>query len=144
MTEDSKQLNVHLPAGFVDKADEFRQLHGWSRLNLVATAITVLAQVMEAHERFASHYDDDQADLYMRLAREMPAGFVKVPKDGIKVGRAGELPAILVDSWLIFPDRETGNLVAENQRAEGPRVGVVKDGEIRPLKLPSAAEVALN
>jgi hypothetical protein len=140
----SKQLNVHLPAEFVDKADEFRQLHGWSRLNLVATAITVLAQVMEAHEAFAAQYDDDQAELYMRLAAEMPAGFVEVPKDGIRVGRAGDLPAVLVDNWLVFPDLETGALLAENQAPDGARVGRVEDGVIKPLKMPSPAEVALN
>jgi hypothetical protein len=143
MTEDSKQLNVHLPAGFVDKADEFRELHGWSRRNLVATAITVVAQIMEAHQEFASQFDDDQAAIYMRLAAEMPAGFVEVPKDGVRVGRAGDLPAVLVGSWLVFPDRETGALLAEEQGGEG-RIARIVDGEIKPLKLPSAAEVALN
>ena len=73
---------MQLPAGFVDRMDEFRELHGWSRRNLVATAITVLAQIMEAHEKYAAMHEDDIRELYMKLAAEMPAGFVEVPKDG--------------------------------------------------------------
>jgi hypothetical protein len=145
MAEELIQLNVHVPPEFIEKkVKALCARYGWSRRGLVMTAIDALAQVMKAHDVYANQHDDEIGELYLRLAAEMPAGFVEVPKDGIRVGRAGDLPAVLVDNWLVFPDRETGALLAENQGADGPRVARIVDGEIKPLKMPTAAEVALN
>ena len=143
MAEDLTQLNVHVPPDVIETVERLRDRYGWSKRDLVMTAIGALGALMDAHEAYAAQHDDDIGELYMRLAREMPAGFVEVPKDGIRVGRAGDLPAVMVDSWLVFPDREGGALLAEEQGGEG-RIARIVDGEIKPLRLPSPTEVALN
>lgn len=144
MADDLKQLNVHVPTEFIDeKVDAFRTRYGWSRRDLVMTAIETLEQVMDAHEEFADQYDSDIGEVYMRLAAQMPAGFVEVPKEGVTPARAAGMPAVRVDSWIVFRDPETGNLMAEEEGGER-RIGIVDDGEIKPLRMPSAAKVALN
>jgi hypothetical protein len=141
--EDLTQLNVHVPPDVVETVDRLRDRHGWAKRDLIMAAIGALAALMDAHEGYAAQHDDDIGELYMRLAAEMPAGFAEVPKDGVRVGRAGDLPAVLVDNWLVFPDRESGALLAEEQGGQG-RIARIVDGEIKPLKMPTAAEVALN
>jgi hypothetical protein len=151
MAEDLTQLNVHVPDEIIKLIDGdegrdepgLRARYGWSKRDLVMTAIDALAQLMKAHDAYAAQHDDDIGELYMRLAAEMPAGFVEVPKEGIRVGRAAGMPAVMVNGWLVFPDQETGALLAEEQGGEG-RIARIVDGEIKPLKLPSTAEVALN
>jgi hypothetical protein len=108
-----------------------------------AVAARAWKLIMDAHQTFAAQYATDQGELYMRLASEMPAGFVEVPKDGVRLGRAGDLPVVRVDNWFVFPDPKTGALLAEDRGGEG-RVARIVDGEIKPLRLPSADEVALN
>jgi hypothetical protein len=152
MAEDLTQLNVHVPDEIIklidgdEERDEpgLRARYGWSRRDLVMTAIETLSEVMDAHEKFAEQYAPDQAEVYMRLAAEKPAGFLQVPKEGIKVGRSGDLPVVRVDDWFVFPDRNTGALLAERQGEDGTQIARIVDGEIKPLKLPSAEEVALN
>jgi hypothetical protein len=117
--------------------------NGWPVGKAATLAFGALETLMDAHQAFATQLEDDIGELYMRLAAEAPAGFVDVPKDGIRCGYAGDLPAIMVDNWLVFPDRETGVLLAEEQGGEG-RIARVVDGEIKPLKFPSPEEVALN
>jgi hypothetical protein len=92
---------------------------------------------------FADQLDDDVGALYLRLARDAPAGFVEAPKDGIKVGRAAGGPAVQVDQWLVFPDAEGEGLLAAEQSGEG-RMARVVNGEIKPIKTPTPEEVALN
>jgi hypothetical protein len=137
-------MNLSVYPDLVEEIEGLAERYDWSKREVVTIAIRALKQLMDAHERFADQHDDDIGELYMRLAAEMPAGFVEVPKEGVRVGRAADLPAVLVDNWLVFPDRETGNLLAENQEADGPRIARVEGGKIRPLKMPTAAEVALN
>jgi hypothetical protein len=140
---DTAQLNVLVPRDVDDALEELGKRFDWSKREAATLAIHALKALMDAHTAYAAQLEDDIGDLYMRLAREAPAAFVEAPKDGIRVGRAGELPAVLVDKWLVFPDRETGALLAEEQGGEG-RIARIIDGEIKPLKMPSPGEVALN
>jgi hypothetical protein len=139
---DTTQLNVLVPRVVDDALERLAERFG-SKRKAATLAIAALETLMDAHEAYAAQHDDDIAELYMRLARDAPAGFVEVPKEGIRVGRAADLPAVMVDRWLVFPDRETGALLAEEQGGEG-RIARIVDGEIKPLKLPSPEEVALN
>jgi hypothetical protein len=139
---DTTQLNVLVPRDVDNTLERLAERFG-SKRKAATLAITALETLMDAHEAYAAQHDDDIGELYMRLAREAPAGFVAVPKEGIRVGRAGDLPAVMVDSWLVFPDRDTGALLAEEQGGER-RIARIVDGEIKPLKMPSPDEVALN
>ena len=47
------------------------------------------------------------------------------------------------DAWLVWLDSSSGDMFAEEQGGER-RVGVIRDGEIKPLKVPTPEEVALN
>jgi hypothetical protein len=144
MPEQLTQLNVHIPNDVVETVERLRDRYGWSKRDLVMKAIRALAQVMDAHEAYAAQHDDDIAQVYLRLAAEMPAGFVEVPKEGVRVGRAAKTPAVMIDdTWLVWADPASGNLFAEEQGG-ARRVGVVAAGEIKPLKIPTAEEVSLN
>lgn len=140
---DQVQMNLSVYPELVEEIEALADRYDWSKREVVTLAVRALTALMNAHEAFAAQHDDDIADLYTRLAAEAPAGFVEAPKDGIRVGRAGALPAVMVDNWLVFPDRETGALLAEEQGGEG-RIARIVDGEVKPLKLPSPEEVALN
>lgn len=134
---------IHALAQVTDEVDVLANRYGWSESKTIETAIRALAQVMDAHERFAAQYDDI-GEIYMQLAAEMPAGFVEVPKDGVRIARAEGVPVVIIDNtWLIWSDPASGNVFAEEQGGQG-RVAVVKDGEIKPLKVPTLDEVALN
>ena len=93
------QMNMSVSPGFVAEVDALRKRHGWSKRMAVEVAIHALAQstgVMDAHARYADQHDAEIGDLYMRLAREMPAGFVEAPKDGVRVGHSAGMPAVVV------------------------------------------------
>jgi hypothetical protein len=140
---DLVQMNLSVDPALVETVEALAERYDWSKREVVTLAVRALTALMDAHETYAAQHDDDIGDLYMRLATEMPAGFVEVPKDAVRVGRAADLPAVMInDTWLVFPDRETGRLLAEEQGGEG-RIAIV-DGEIKPLRLPSPADVALN
>src|SRR4051812_10457704 len=133
-----RQFNLKLEPGLVEQLEKTADQNDWTLTHTIRTAIRTLGHLMEAHKQFADALEDDVGELYMRLAREMPAGFVEVPKDGVRAGRAAGLPAVMIDNaWLVFPDPETGNLLAEDQSEGG--IAVVRDGEIRPLKMPAEA-----
>ena len=119
-----KQMNTWLEPEIIDELERLAETHFASKADAIRAAIRTLDAVMGAHETYAAQH-------------------VEVPKDGIRVGRAGDLPAVMVDSWLVFPDRESGALLAEEQGGEG-RIARIVDGEIKPLKMPSPAEVALQ
>lgn len=138
------QMNLSVYPALVEQIENLAERYDWSKRQVVTLAVRALAQLMTAHERFAAEYDDDIGELYMRLAAELPDGFVEVPKDGVRVGRAADMPTVVIDNaWAFFLDSKTGNLLAEEQGGQ-KRIAVVTDGAIRPLKLPSAGEVALN
>lgn len=138
------QMNLSVYPDLVDDIEELADRCDWSKREVVTFAVRALSALMDTHEAFAAQLEEDMAALYMRVVAEMPAGFVEVPKEGVRVGRAADLPAIMVDDrWLIFPDRESGDLLAEEQGG-AQRIARIVDGEIKPLKLPSLAEVALN
>ena len=88
MADNLTQLNVHVLDDVIKTVEQLRGRYGWSKRDLVMTAIRSLAQVMDAHERYAEQHDEDIADLYMRLAAEMPAGLPGHP-EGHNPGRPG-------------------------------------------------------
>jgi hypothetical protein len=146
---DLKQLNVHLDPGLVETAEGdglvevLEERLGLSRRDTVATAIRVLTTLLNMHDAYADQHDDEVAELYKRLARQAPAGFIRVPADGVEAGRVKGVPVVVVGDWLIFHDSASDSLFAEEQGGQG-RVGVVQGGEIKPLKLPTPEEVVLN
>jgi hypothetical protein len=80
---DLRQLNVHLPTDMVELVDSLQAEYGWNKRDLVMTALRALDAIMDAHGKYAAQHPPDVAELYMRLAREAPAAFVEVPKDGV-------------------------------------------------------------
>jgi hypothetical protein len=137
------QMNLSVYPELVDEIEALAERYDWSKREVVTVAVQALEALMDAHEAYAAQHDEEIREFYMRLAAEMPVGFAEVPKHGVRVGRAADLPAVMIDTWLVFPDRETGTLLAEEQGGEG-RIARIAGGEIKPLKLPSPAEVALN
>src|SRR4051794_27290425 len=108
---DLRQMNLKLEKQWVDEIDGLADRHGWSRAAATRTAIRALAQLMEAHDRVAAALresgEDDLADLYLRLAREMPGVLVDVlPKERLCGGHSGDAPAFRLDlvaygKWLV-------------------------------------------
>jgi Arc/MetJ-type ribon-helix-helix transcriptional regulator len=135
-----KQMNVHIEPDYIDEIERLADRHFASKADAIRAAIRTLTGVMSAHEAFSAQHDADIAELYMRLAGEAPAGFVEVPKDGVRAGRIGDQPAVQLGNWVVTDF--DGDLMAEELDGER-RLGKVVDGEIKPLKLPRE-EVALN
>lgn len=136
------QVNAAVDPDVAELVDKLGEKNGWTRRQTVATAIKTLATVMDLHEQFAANHDDDIGAIYLELARQAPVGFVEAPKDGVRVGRAGDLPVVHLGEWVVFPGAD-GKLLAEEQGGAG-RIGVIVDGEVKPLKTPTAGDVVLN
>jgi hypothetical protein len=128
----------------IERADheallEMAQRHKWTVGQAAGLAIKALGVLMDAHTTYANQHPDVVAELYMRLAREAPAAFVEVPKDGVKVGHVGDQPAVQLGNWLVT-DLD-GDLMAEELDGER-RLGKVIDGEIKPIRLPARMTAA--
>ena len=97
--------------------------------------------MLDALARAVEDFDDDQVELFRRVARERPHGFIELA-EGISFGRVGDQPAMrLPNGWVIYPD-EQGELLAIEQSTG--RAARVIDGELKPLKLPTPEEIVLN
>ena len=136
---DTAQLNVLVPRAVDDALEELGKRFDWSKREAATLAIHALKALMDAHETYAAQHEQDIAEVYLRLAAEMPAGFVEVPMDGVKVGRLGDQPAVQLGNWLVT-DLD-GDLMAEEMDGER-RLGKIVDGEIKPLRAPAAMTAA--
>jgi hypothetical protein len=135
-----ERTTVSLEREDLDLLGELAKANGWPVGKAAGLAIKTLETIMKAHAEYAAQHPDDVGSLYMQLARQAPAGFVEVPKDGVLVGHAGDVPAIQLGEWLIS-DLD-GVLMAEEMTGDR-RLGKVIDGEVRPLRLP-ARQAGLN
>jgi hypothetical protein len=154
---DLVQLNLSVDARLRDDVDDLAGDHPWTKRQVITTAVEGLAYLMDRHERAAAKASEpDVAELFLRLARLMPARLVdaKVEHGRFSDGRPALIVTLADDDlppWVIGPD-QNDDLMAVRQ--DGSQIGhitrgqiqVLADralGEIRPLQ-PSAAEVALN
>ena len=128
-----ERTTVSLDSEDLDQLRALAKANCWPIGKAAHLAINVLGTIMRAHGHYAAEYPDDVAELYMQLARQAPADFVEVPKTGVQVGHAGDVPAIQLGDWLIT-DLD-GVLMAEEMTGER-RLGKVIDGEVKPLRLP--------
>lgn len=128
-----ERTTVSLESRDLDQLRDLAKANGWPVGKAATLAIKTLKTIMQAHADYAAQHPDDAASLYMQLARQAPAGFVEVPKDGVLVGHAGEVPAVQLGDWLITD--LAGDLMAEEMTGDR-RLGKVIDGEIKPLRLP--------
>jgi hypothetical protein len=143
MAEDLTQLNVHVPDEIIklidgdEELDEpgLRARYGWSKRDLVMTALRALKAIMDAHGKYAEQHPPDVADLYMRIAREIPAGYIDVPRDGVRAGYRGDQPAVELVDWIVT--ELEGDLFAQELGGEG-RLAKISDGELKPIRLPAA------
>jgi hypothetical protein len=166
---DLKQMNLKVEAELANQIDALAEAHDWSKTQTIRlgiytlarlmasdaafagdagvnTAIRTVRRLMERHRAFAETLrergEHDLAELYLRLAREMPGELadIPLPKDRLRGGHAAGVPAFLLDDhWLVFWDPEADVLLAEEQGGQR-RVARIVDGEIRPLAIPAAAE----
>ena len=136
---DTAQLNVVVPSGVDKTLEKLAERYEWSKREAATIAIRALDALMHAHERCAEQRSDDVAELWMRIARQMPAAFVEIPRDGVATGRVGDQPAVQLDSWVIT-DVE-GDLMAQEVDGE-QRLAKIVDGEIKPLRLPASMTAA--
>jgi hypothetical protein len=153
-----KQMNTIVPEGLPDFVRDLRKDYGWSDKGQVVTAgVYALAYLLDRHDKTAAEAlekgaEQDVVDLFVRVSRLMPA---PLTNDKVEWGRLSDgRPALIVrEEWVIANDN-AGDLMAV--RRDGSQVGYVAqgdiqvlaerdfDGEIKPLKMPSHAEVALN
>jgi hypothetical protein len=138
------QINIAVPS---DALNALCGDYGWTRQQAVTTALQALAVLMGVHEMQSVEIDErpenaDIAALYLRFAREAPAGLIRV-RDDLEFGHLADgRPALRSDGWLIFKDENSPAVMALKE-ATG-QLGRVAGGEIKPLKLPTADEAALN
>lgn len=137
---DTAQLNVVVPIGVDKTLEKLAERHEWSKREAATIAIRALEALMQAHEGCAEQRSDDVAELWMRIARQMPAAFVAIPRDGVETGHVGDQPAVQLDNWVITD--ADGALMAQEVDGE-QRLAKIVDGEIKPLRLPSRM-AALN
>jgi hypothetical protein len=149
-----KQMNTLVPEEIPELVDKLRKKYGWSSNGqVVTTALEALAKLMERHETTAAMAsDEDVGELFTRVSRVIPAGLTdaKVEWGRLSDGR----PALIVREEWVIADDNNGDLMAV--RRDGSQVGYLAHSdievlaerdfgsEIKPLKLPSPGEVALN
>jgi hypothetical protein len=128
---DLVQVNAAVDPSIAELVNALSRKYGWSRRTTIATAIRTLAHVMSQHEYTAGHAPDkDIGDLFLRLAREAPAGLVDL-KDSVKLARLDTgRPAVLADGWTITSAND-GELVGLQPSDGGFRMATIADGAIR-------------
>jgi hypothetical protein len=137
----TERTTVSIESADLELLRDLAKSNEWAVGQAASLAIKTLKTIMHAHGDYAEQHPDDVAALYIQLARQAPADFVQVPKDGVQVGHVGDVPAIQLGDWLIT-DLD-GDLMAE-EMAGDRRLGKVIDGEVRPLRLPTPEDVALQ
>jgi hypothetical protein len=131
---ETAQLNVLVPSDVDATLEGLAERYGWSKREAAATAIRSLEALMKAHEACAEQRSEDVRELWMRIAQEMPAAFVEIPRDGVETGHVGDQAAVQLDNWLITD--VDGTLMA--QEIDGAqRLAKIEDGEIKPLRIPN-------
>jgi hypothetical protein len=149
-----KQMNTLVSEDIPSLVDDLRKGNGWSNNGQVVTiAVEALKVLMKRHETTAAKAaEEDVGDLFTRVSRLIPAGLAdaKVEWGRLSDGR----PALIVREEWVIADDNNGDLMAVHR--DGSQVGYLAhgdievlaerdfDGEVKPLKLPSTAEVALN
>ena len=124
-----KYVNVPLADETVEKLQAFRRDYEWTQKDSIELGVQALAAIMELHELVAEKVEPEIAELYRRVAREMPAHLVEPrPKADMQVGwtdETKETPAVRVDGWYITAEND--HLEAVNDKGQRGRVrgGVV-------------------
>lgn len=150
---DWKQLNISVEQDVLDLVDALAREHGWNKRETITAALEALQNLMERHERTAAKATEaDVGDLFRKVARLMPAGLTDAR---VEWGRLSDgRPALIVREEWVIADDNAGDLMAV--RRDGRQVGYLAHGdikplaerdvggEIKPLKMPSPEEVALN
>lgn len=139
--EEITQLNVHVPRRLVNSIEVLGAVHGWSKRETVANAVEALVELMERHEGTAGNAgNDDIGDLYLELARVMPAGLAAMKVEGARL-RDGRPGLIVDDEWIVANDSH-GDLMVT--RRESGQLGRIVHGRIEALAdhRPEIAEIA--
>jgi hypothetical protein len=126
MSEDLVQLNLSVDRDLWKKVNDLSREFG-SKRQVVTTAVETLAILMERyHEGAKKASKRDVRDLFLRVARLMPARF----KDATVVeGRFsdGRPALVLDDEWWIAEDRNGELMVV---RKDGGEIGYIGHGDI--------------
>jgi hypothetical protein len=143
--EDLVQLNAGVMPRIKQMADGLAEEYNLTRRQVVSNAVELYAAVMGMVEQGSVEATDPQhptklAGLHMRIAREAPAALVGLRQVGYTESDAG--PVIHLDGWKVWKDPETPDLLIASE--DGQKWGRFVDGEIRLVRLPTAAEVATN
>jgi hypothetical protein len=132
-TTERKRTTVSIESEDLEALRALAKAYEWPVGKAAHLAIKTLATIMGAHEAYAQQHPEDVAAVYRRLARQAPADFVEVPKEGVRAGHAGDVPAVQLGDWLIT-DLD-GDLMAEEMGGQR-RLGKLVDGEVKVLRLP--------
>jgi hypothetical protein len=140
------QLNVEVTPRVKEMAEELSREYNMPVRRVVSNAIETLSHTMQkiegAVEEIQQTHGAPAAALYVRLAREAP-GALMTPRADIGLNDSEvHGPVLRVDEWLIAADPDSPELLIAD--VEDTHAGRIVDGEIRLVRLPTAAEVAAN
>ena len=124
------QLNVQVPRQLVRSVEVLGTVHGWSKRETIIRAIWALVELMERHENTAAKASkSDLADLFLELARLMPAGLIDMEVDEARFsdGRPG---LIVNEEWIVARDSNGGLMVT---RRDSGQAGRIAHGRIEVL-----------
>jgi hypothetical protein len=131
MPQDLVQLNLSVDPDLWEKVDDLSGEFG-SKREVVTTAVEALALLMERyHEGAKKASKKDVHDLFLRVARLMPARF----KDATVVeGRFSDgRPALVMDDELWIAEDRNGDVMVA--RKDGSETGYISHGDIKLAKL---------
>lgn len=137
--EELTQINVAVPSAALGGLCDY---YGWTRQEAVTTALRALNVLMGMHEQQADEIGKNPdnakaAQLYLRFAREAPAGLIQVHQDLEFRHLPDRSAALRCGGWLIFKDPDSPAVLAIEEATGRP--GQVVDGEVKLFKLPEAA-----
>ena len=125
------QMHLSLREDVANAIKGIAEANDWSKAQTVGMAVQALKTIMDSHRQYAAQHDADEAELYLRLATDAPAGFIEVPKEGLQVGRLKtDRPAVQVDGWTIT-SADDGELVGLKPSNGGFDMATVSGGVIR-------------
>jgi hypothetical protein len=133
------QMNAHVEPRWRDTINRIANRYGWNRTHATCVAIRTLDRVLDKLEAAAQVGTDEQKALYRRVVREVPGDLMLVPP--IHAAHVDDVPVIVMNGWLFWADRATGDLLAKELEGE-ERFCRVADHEVQLLVSPQ--EAALN
>jgi hypothetical protein len=120
----------------LEKIDRAAKTNGWTRKDAARIALHTFERVMAKLNEAPQVGTDEQKELFLRIAREIPGELMIVPP--IETTYVDDVPVVRVNGWLFWQDVQTGDLLARELDGEGRFCRIVEN-QVQLLVSPQEA-----